>query len=149
MSDATRPAENPGNLAVGTQLPEQNLRITRESLVKYAGASGDFNIIHWNDRAAAAAGLPGVISHGMLTMAEAIRVVTAWTGDPECVLGYRTRFSRPLVVPDTDEGVDIRVTGVVTAVADGMAEVSISAVEGTDDLLSGTVARVRLPARGH
>lgn len=141
----TRTSSAPNEVAVGTQLPPMTVRITRETLVKYAGASGDFNLIHWSDRAAAAAGLPGVISHGMLTMAEAIRVVTAWTRDPESVLRYRTRFSRPLVVPDTDEGVQIRVTGEVTAIDDDVITVAISAFERDGELLSGAQADVRLP----
>lgn len=132
-------------IAVGTELPSQILRITRERLVKYAGASGDFNVIHWNDRAAAMAGLPGVISHGMLTMAEAIRVVTAWTGNPDSVLRYRTRFSRPLIVPDTDEGVQIEVTGVLTGIYGDTAEVAIRVLENGTDLLSDAIAVVRTP----
>lgn len=137
------------DLSVGAELPELRLSITRESLVKYAGASGDFNIIHWSDRAAEAAGLPGVISHGMLTMAAAIRVVTSWTRDPERVIGYRTRFSRPLVVPNDDTGVEVRVTGTVVAVDGDRAEIAIHAYEGEAELLSGAIALVDLSERAH
>ena len=74
------------DLAVGTQLPEQVYRVTRADLVRYAGASGDFNPIHWNERVATSVGLPGVIAHGMFTMAIAGRAVTDWTGDPGALL---------------------------------------------------------------
>ncbi|MEK0397607.1 MaoC/PaaZ C-terminal domain-containing protein, partial [Lactobacillus delbrueckii] len=76
-------------------LPEQSFALTRHSLVLYAGASGDSNVIHWNERVAKAVGLPDVIAHGMLTMAEAARVVTDWAGDPGRVEAYGVRFSRP------------------------------------------------------
>ncbi|ALM40967.1 Dehydratase [Streptomyces sp. FR-008] len=70
------------DVEVGTELPAQSFPVTRATLVRYAGASGDFNPIHWNERFAKEVGLPDVIAHGMFTMAEAIRVVTDWTGDP-------------------------------------------------------------------
>jgi len=76
---------------VGTELPEQVFRITRADLVRYAGASGDFNPIHWSDRVATGVGLPGVIAHGMFTMALAARMVTAWTGDPAALVEYTGR----------------------------------------------------------
>src|SRR5918998_1323511 len=88
------------DLEAGTQLPEQTFALARVDLVRYAGASGDFNVIHWNERVARSVGLPDVIAHGMLTMAEAARVVTDWAGDPGAVLDYRVRFSAPVVVPD-------------------------------------------------
>ena len=83
------------DVAVGTELPEQVFRVTRADLVRYAGASGDFNPIHWNERVATAVGLPGVIAHGMFTMALAGRAVTAWTGDPGALVEYHVRFGRP------------------------------------------------------
>ena len=89
---------------VGAQLPERTFPIRRVDLVRYCGASGDSNVLHWNDRSATAVGLPGVIAHGMFTMATAIRVVTDWTGDPAAVVDYGVRFSRPVPVPDDDEG---------------------------------------------
>jgi acyl dehydratase len=79
--------------------------------VKYAGASGDFNIIHWNERTAKAVGLPNVIAHGMFTMAEAGRVVTDWAGDPGAVLEYGVRFSSPVPVEDDDTGTTLTVSG--------------------------------------
>ena len=95
-----------------------SLRVTRADLVRYAGASGDFNPIHWNERFAVGVGLPNVIAHGMLTMALAGRLVTHWIGDPAAVVGYAARFTRPVVVPDDDEGVTLEVTGTVKAVDD-------------------------------
>ena len=97
----------------GTEIPAQTFQVTRASLVKYAGASGDFNIIHWNERTAKAVGLPNVIAHGMFTMAEAGRVVTDWAGDPGAVVEYGVRFSAPVPVEDDDTGTTLTVSGVV------------------------------------
>ena len=90
------------DVEVGTALPSQTFPIMRVNLVQYCGASGDFNVIHWNERIAKAVGLPDVIAHGMFTMAEAGRVVTDWVGDPGAVVEYGVRFSAPVVVPDED-----------------------------------------------
>ena len=98
-------APAPGSVAVGDTLPSITVTLRRADLVRYAGASGDFNVIHWNDRVATEVGLPGVIAHGMLTMAQAVRVVTEWVGDPSRVESYGTRFTRPVPVPD-DTGPD-------------------------------------------
>lgn len=97
-------------VAEGTELPELRTRLRRVDLVRYCGASGDFNVIHWNERAARSVGLPDVIAHGMLTMATAARIVTDWLPDPGAVLEYAVRFSRPVVVPDDDEGTPLLVT---------------------------------------
>ncbi|MFJ7270068.1 MaoC family dehydratase [Streptomyces sp. NPDC099050] len=96
----------------GSELPGRTFTIERETLVRYAGASGDFNPIHWNDRFAAEVGLPGVIAHGMLTMAGAVRIVTDWTGDPGSLLSYTVRFTKPVPVPDDATGavLDVRAT---------------------------------------
>jgi acyl dehydratase len=102
---------NYDDVEVGTELPEQSFQITRATLVKYAGASGDFNIIHWNERTAKAVGLPNVIAHGMCTMAHAGRVVTDWVGDPGAVLEYGVRFSSPVPVEDDDTGTTLTVGG--------------------------------------
>ena len=75
------------------------MRITRADLVRYAGASTDFNTIHWSDRVAHEVGLPGVIAHGMLTMAQAARVVTDWVGDPAAITDFTVRFAKPVLVP--------------------------------------------------
>ena len=100
-------------LEIGTRLPAQTFRVTRADLVRYAGASGDFNPIHWNDRIAAKVGLPGVIAHGMLTMALVGRAVTTWADRPDAVVDYGVRFTKPVVVPDDDAGAEIEVTAVV------------------------------------
>lgn len=118
---------------VGFELPPLTVTFTRADLVRYAGASGDFNIIHWNERTALSVGLPGVIAHGMLTMGHAIRVVTNWIGDPSKVVDYQVRFTRPVVVPDDDTGVDVTFTGKITAVHDdGTVVVALGATcDGT------------------
>lgn len=103
------------DVEVGTQIPAQTFAVTRAKLVMYAGASGDFNIIHWNERTAKSVGLPDVIAHGMFTMAEAGRVVTDWVGDPGAVLDYGVRFSAPVPVPDDDTGTTLEVSGYVEA----------------------------------
>lgn len=133
------------DVSVGDELPTTSVRLTRETLVKYAGASGDFNPIHWSERAALAAGLPDVIAHGMLTMAEAIRVVTDWTGEPHRVVRYRTRFSRPVVVPDTDDGVELVINAVIAEkLADSRVLLEIDAALGKDAVLSSACAVVQL-----
>ena len=107
------------DVEVGTQLPAQSFQVQRANLVQYCGASGDFNIIHWNERIAKAVGLPDVIAHGMFTMAEAGRVVTDWVGDPGAVVEYGVRFSAPVPVPDDDNGTTLVVKGVVAEKLDG------------------------------
>ncbi|WP_250282057.1 MULTISPECIES: MaoC family dehydratase [unclassified Frankia] len=101
------------DVEVGTRIPEREFRIRREDLVRYCGASGDFNVIHWNERAARDVGLPGVIAHGMYTMATAARLVTDWAGDPGSVVDYSVRFSSPVPVPDDDTGATLVASGVV------------------------------------
>jgi acyl dehydratase len=103
---------------IGTELPAQTFPVRRENLVRYAGASGDFNPIHWNERFAVGVGLPDVIAHGMFTMAEAVRVVTDWVGDPGAVVEYSAKFTRPVVVPEPD-GAVVEVTGKVAQKLDG------------------------------
>ncbi|MEE1930929.1 MaoC family dehydratase [Streptomyces sp. TRM 70351] len=108
----------------GTELPAQTFPVTRATLVRYAGASGDFNPIHWNERFAREVGLPDVIAHGMFTMAEAVRVVTDWAGDPAAVVEYGVRFTRPVVVPDVpgdEPGAVIEVSAKVAAKLDDAA----------------------------
>jgi acyl dehydratase len=106
------------DVEVGTELPARTFPIRRADLVRYAGASGDFNVIHWNQRVAQSVGLPDVIAHGMFTMALAARVVTDWAGDPGRVVEYGVRFTRPVPVPDDDEGALLEVTGTVAAKLD-------------------------------
>ena len=132
--------------AAGDALPPLTVHVTRADLVRYAGASGDFNPIHWSERFALGVGLPNVIGHGMLTMALAARLVTAWSGDPSAVVGYAARFTRPVVVPDDDEGVTLEVTGTVKSVEDRTATVAITAAVDGKTVLGRAVATVRLPA---
>jgi acyl dehydratase len=130
---------------VGTELPAQSFPIQRVNLVQYAGASGDFNPIHWNERVATAVGLPNVIAHGMFTMAEAIRVVTDWVGDPGAVEEYGVRFTRPVVVPDDGRGATLEVTAKVTAKLDGnRVQVDLSARAEGQTVLARSRAVVRL-----
>lgn len=130
---------------VGAELPALPVRVTRADLVRYAGASGDFNPIHWSDRVAGEVGLPGVIAHGMLTMALVGRFVGAWADDPAAVCGLSVRFTRPVVVPDDEEGALVELTGTVTGVADGVATVAVKAVFEGRTVLGKAVAQVRLP----
>jgi acyl dehydratase len=139
----SRPALD--DVAVGAELPEQVFRVTRADLVRYAGASGDFNPIHWNDRTATAVGLPGVIAHGMFTMALAGRAVTGWTGDPAALAEYHVRFGRPVVVPDDEDGAEVTVRGKVGAVLeDGRLRVDLTVTSGGEKVLSLARAIVRL-----
>jgi len=134
------------DVEIGTELPAQEVVLQRADLVRYCGASGDFNVIHWNQRIATSVGLPDVIAHGMLTMATAGRVVTDWVGDPGAVLAYGVRFSRPVVVPDDDVGATVTVAGVVEDKLEGSrVVVGITAtVEGRKVLMAAR-ATVRLP----
>ena len=130
---------------VGTELPPRTFPITRADLVRYCGASGDFNVIHWNERIAKAVGLPDVIAHGMLTMAVAGRAVTDWAGDPGAVEEYSVRFSRPVVVPDDDTGAVLTVKGTVEDKrGDGRVVVGLLATVGEEKVLTSAKAVVRL-----
>ena len=142
-------SQTPADVSVGTTLPALTVRFTRADLVRYAGASTDFNPIHYSERFAAAVGLPGVIAHGMLTMASALRVVTDWVGDPSRVRSYFVRFTKPVVVPDDDQGAEVTISGTVSALelsADGgrMATVSIDVVCDDQLVLSAARAEVAL-----
>ena len=131
---------------VGTELPEQTYQVTRADLVRYAGASGDFNPIHWNERVATSVGLPNVIAHGMFTMALAGRAVTAWTGAPAALVEYHARFGRPVVVPDDDTGAEVTVRGKVGAVLeDGRLRVDLTVTSAGEKVLSLARAVVALP----
>lgn len=142
---STPGAVTTGSVEKGTELPPLELRVTRADLVRYAGASGDLNPIHWSDRVATGVGLPGVIAHGMLTMALAGRLVTQWVGDPSAVRSYGVRFTRPVVVPDDDEGALLEISGKVTDVTDGIAKVAITARSAGKTVLGRAVAEVALP----
>ncbi len=125
-------------------LPERTFRVTRLDLVKYAGASGDFNPIHWSDRFATSVGLPGVIAHGLLTMALVGRALTEWAGNPAGVVDFTVRFTRPVVVPDTDEGADLVVRAALREWTDeGYAVLDITATSAGEKVLSQARATVR------
>ncbi|MFI8350825.1 MaoC family dehydratase [Streptomyces sp. NPDC085596] len=133
------------DIEVGTELPAQTFPVTRATLVRYAGASGDFNPIHWNERFAKEVGLPDVIAHGMFTMAEAIRVVTDWTGDPAAVVEYGVRFTKPVPVPDDDKGALIEVSAKVAAkLDDNTVRVDLVATSAGLKVLGMSRAVVRL-----
>jgi len=102
-------------LTVGSVVGTRTVVVDRARLVRYAGASGDFNPIHWNDTFAQGVGLPGVIAHGMLTMGAAVALVEDWAGDPGRVVDYQTRFTRPVAVPNPGEAV-VEVSAAVGAV---------------------------------
>ncbi|GAA3793640.1 MaoC family dehydratase [Sphaerisporangium flaviroseum] len=132
-------------IEVGQEIPAADYSVHRVNLVMYAGASGDFNPIHWNERYAKAVGLPDVIAHGMFTMAEAGRFITDWTGDPGAIVDYGVRFSSMVVVPDNDEGAVITVSGVVEAkLDDNQVVVALTAKSGDSRVLSKARATVRL-----
>jgi acyl dehydratase len=126
------------------ELQTHHFTVTRADLVRYAGASGDLNPIHWSDRVATSVGLPGVIAHGMLTMALAGRAVEAWAGGRDRIAEYGVRFTKPVVVPDDDRGVDIEVSGVVKDVSDdGLTRIDITCTAQGEKVLGMARALVR------
>jgi acyl dehydratase len=130
----------------GTELPAVTYPVTRLSLVKYCGASGDFNVIHWNERVARSVGLPNVIAHGMFTMAQAGRYVTDWAGDAGALVDFGVRFSAPVVVPDDDAGAEIEVSGTIVEKLDGnLVVLGLTARSGGAKVLTRARAVVRLP----
>ena len=137
-------------LAVGQDLGSRSITVSRQDLVKYAGASGDFNPIHWNEAFATGVGLPGVIAHGMFTMGAAVQLVTDWAGDPAAVVDFQTRFTKPVLVTDTtgteDPGAVIEVSGAIGALdADaGTARVDLTVVFAGQKVLMKAQAVVRL-----
>jgi acyl dehydratase len=134
------------SLAVGDQLPAQSFPVDRADLVRYAGAAGDFNPIHWNERFAVQVGLPNVIAHGMFTMAQAVRVVTDWVGDPGAVVEYGVRFTKPVVVPDDGVGASIEVSGKIAALLDdNKVRVDLTAMSAGQKVLGRAIAVVRVP----
>lgn len=136
----------PAAVSVGDVLPPLTVRLTRAQLVRYAGASGDFNPIHWNARVATSVGLPDVIAHGMLTMATAGRIVSDWVGDPGRIRAYEVRFTRPVIVADDDEGAELSITAKVGAVDEtaGTARVDITATFNGQTVLGKARAVVAL-----
>ncbi|TIC79964.1 MaoC/PaaZ C-terminal domain-containing protein [Nocardioides sp. GY 10127] len=130
------------SLEVGTVLETRTYPVTRAHLVRYAGASGDFNPIHWSERVAMSVGLPGVIAHGMFTQALAARAVASWTGDAE-VVELGCKFTNPVVVPDDDEGVEVVVGGTVKKVEDGLVTIALEVTCGGTKVLGMPKAVVR------
>lgn len=140
------------SLEVGQQIGSATLDITRTDLVRYAGASGDLNPIHWNQSFAEGVGLPGVIAHGMFTMGAAVQLVTDWVGDPAAVVDYQTRFTKPVIVEDTTAqpgvpGAVVEVTGVVGALDTeaSTARIDLTVTYGGQKVLVKAQAVVRLP----
>jgi len=130
----------------GTAIAPKSYRVTRLDLVKYAGASGDFNPIHWSERIARSVGLPGVIAHGMYTMAQAGKFVAEWAGDPGAVTEFGVRFSAMVPVPDDDRGAAIEVSGTVAdKLGDNKVAVELTARAGGAKVLTRARAVVRLP----
>ena len=120
--------------------------MTRLSLVKYCGAAGDFNVIHWNERIAKSVGLPDVIAHGMFTMAQAGRFVTDWAGPQALVTEFGVRFSSMVVVPDDDVGATIEVSGQVEEKLDGnRVAIALTARSADTKVLTRARAVVKLP----
>ncbi|WP_043440514.1 MaoC family dehydratase [Arthrobacter sp. L77] len=139
-------------LEVGRQIGSTTVDITRQDLVRYAGASGDLNPIHWNQAFAEGVGLPGVIAHGMFTMGAVVQLVTDWAGDPAAVIDYQTRFTKPVVVEDTtarpgEPGAVVEVTGIVGAIDTerSTARIDLTVTFAGQKVLVKAQAVVRLP----
>lgn len=145
--------------AEGDELPALRVTLTRTDVVRYAAASGDLNPIHWSDRVAQRVELPGVVAHGMLTMALVGRLVTGWLDDPGAVRSFGVRFTRPVPVPDVVEGVDedaaelgavVELSGTLRAIetVDGVrtGRVDLKAVYDGKTVLGRASAVVTLPA---
>ena len=139
-------------LEVGQEVLNRTIPISRADLVRYAGASGDYNTSHWNERFAKEVGLPNVIAHGMLTLGSVVARVTDWTGDPGSVLDARTRFTSMVVVPDAESGpptaptAQLALTATVGAIdADaGVVRLDLAVSAGDDSVLGRTQVKVRL-----
>jgi acyl dehydratase len=132
-------------LAVGDVVAEASFPLTRDSLVRYAGASGDFNPIHYRDDVAHSVGLPGVLAHGMLTMGFAVQPVVDWLGDPGKVLDYQVKFTRPVVV-DPETGAVVTVVAKVGAVEDAALRIDLTVTFGEQTVLGKAQVRVVPPA---
>jgi acyl dehydratase len=122
-------------LQTGEELSTQTYQVTRADLVRYAGASGDFNPIHWSERVATSVGLPGVIAHGMYTMALAARALDTWAGATGRVQEFGCKFTRPVVVPDDEAGVQVTVSGTVTNVTEHGVHIALVVTCGHEKVL--------------
>jgi acyl dehydratase len=129
--------------AIGDVVAERTVHLTRESLVRYAGASGDFNPIHYRDDVAASVGLPGVLAHGMLTMGLAVETIVPWLGDSRRILEYGVRFTRPVVV-DPETGADLRIVAKVGAIDDESARIDLTVTSDETTVLGKAQVRVGL-----
>jgi acyl dehydratase len=127
-------------LSAGDELPTRTYRVTRADLVRYAGASGDFNPIHWSERVATSVGLPGVIAHGMYTMALAARALDSWAGAPGQVRELGCKFTKPVVVPDDDEGVEVQVAGTVKNLTEDGVHIALEVTCGGEKVLGAPKA---------
>jgi len=132
-------------LEVGQEIGSTEFLLTRDSLVRYAGASGDFNQIHYRDDVAAAVGLPGVLAHGMLTMGAAVQVAVDWAGNAGAVIDYQVRFTKPVVV-DPVQGAVLVVTGKIGEIdaENKVVRVDLEAVFNETKVLGKAQARVQL-----
>src|SRR3954468_5488945 len=134
------------DVEVGTEIPAREFPVRRAQLIQYAGASGDFNTIHWNERFAKLVGLPDVIAHGMFTMATAGRLLTEWAGDPAAVVDYGVRFSAMVPVPDDDAGAKLTIGGTVEEKLDGgRVAVAVDGRLGENKVLTQARAVVQRP----
>ncbi len=129
--------------APGHQFEPQSYAVRRSDLIRYAGASGDFNPIHWSDRVATSVGLPSVIAHGMYTLALAGRALTTWAEDPARVVSFGARFTKPVPVPDDDLGITVEVAGVVKSVERGQAMIELTVTNAGQKVLGVSRAVVR------
>lgn len=129
-------------IVIGEVVAERTVHLTRESLVRYAGASGDFNPIHYRDDVAASVGLPGVLAHGMLTMGLAVETVVPWLGDAGRILDYGVRFTRPVVV-DAQEGADVTVQAKITAADDDTLTLELTVTAAGAAVLGKARVRAR------
>ncbi len=136
---------NIASLEVGQVIGTTEFLLTRDSLVRYAGASGDFNQIHYRDDIAAAVGLPGVLAHGMLTMGAAVQVAVDWVGNAGAIVDYQVRFTKPVVV-DPVNGAVLVVTGKVGEIdaENNVVRLDLEAVFEDTKVLGKAQARVQL-----
>jgi len=136
---------NLASLEVGQEIGSIEFLLTRDSLVRYAGASGDFNPIHYRDDIAKAVGLDGVLAHGMLTMGAAVQVAVDWIGDAGRIVEYGVRFTKPVFV-DARDGAVLRVTGKIGEIdsENSIVRIDISATAADLAVLGKAQARVRV-----
>lgn len=136
---------NIAGLEVGQEIGSRTFELTRDSLVRYAGASGDFNPIHYRDDFAQSVGLPGVLAHGMLTMGVAVQVAADWVGDAGKIVDYGVRFTKPVLV-DAVEGATVVVSGKIGEIdaEAGQVRIDLSVTYNETAVLGKAQARVSL-----